>query len=82
MQPRQISNSVDIRQLFAGSQHFRTGPFPKESYQWHRLVPMQSSCIEGQYTVDMVDQISYIYLRAREKNGHHAWASPVYMNRA
>ena len=23
---------------------------------------------------------SYVYLRARQKNGHMAWASPVFLN--
>lgn len=82
IQPVQILNSVSVRQLYSDSQNFKTGPFPKESYQWHRLVPMQSSCAEGGFTIDISNPKSYVYLRAREKNGHHAWASPVYMSTA
>lgn len=80
--PNRMSNSVAIPQLFAGSQHSRTGPFPKESFQWHRLVPMQLSCVEGQCTVDVSKPGNYIYMRARERNGHHAWGSPVFMSSA
>jgi hypothetical protein len=57
-----------------------TGPFPKESCQWHRLVPLAASAVEGRCTLEVPDRRSYVYLRARQKNGHLAWASPVFMN--
>jgi hypothetical protein len=68
----------------------RTGDFPKENYQWHRLVPAAASRVSGKVNLDAGNLDagsldagrgpSNIYLRARQFNGHNAWASPVFMN--
>jgi hypothetical protein len=63
----------------------RTGDFPKENYQWHRLVPAAASRVSGKVNLDAGSLDagrgrSNIYLRARQFNGHNAWASPVFMN--
>jgi hypothetical protein len=66
--------------LARGSANLFTGPFPKEGYQWHRLVPRAASALEGRCTLEAPAGRSNAYLRARQKNGHLAWASPVFMN--
>ena len=33
--------------LLRGSHNLFTGPFPKEGYQWHRLVPLAASSVRG-----------------------------------
>jgi hypothetical protein len=66
--------------LLRGSVNLFTGPFPKEGYQWHRLVPHGASSVEGRCTLDVPKERSHVYLRARQKNGHVAWASPVFLN--
>ncbi|MEQ9811259.1 MAG: DUF3604 domain-containing protein [Azospirillaceae bacterium] len=59
-----------------------TGPFPKESWQWHRLVPLGGSVVDGRHTLDLpAGRPSHVYLRARQANGQMAWASPVFINR-
>jgi hypothetical protein len=70
-----------LAELARGSVNRFTGPFPKEAWQWHRLVPLAASSVEGRCTLDVpAGRRSYAYLRARQKNGHIAWASPVFMN--
>ena len=69
-----------LGQLQRGSANLFTGPFPKEGYQWHRLVPLAASSVSGHCTLDVPKGRSHVYLRARQKNGHMAWGSPVFMN--
>ncbi|HEX7052308.1 MAG TPA: hypothetical protein VF211_00060 [Burkholderiales bacterium] len=70
-----------LQELARGSVNRFTGPFPAEGWQWHRLVPLAASSLEGRCTLDVpAGRRSYAYLRARQKNGHVAWASPVFMN--
>lgn len=66
--------------LLERSHNLRTGPFPAESWQWHRLVPLASSSLAGRYTLEVPPGRSYAYLRARQKNGQLAWSSPVFIN--
>lgn len=69
-----------LGELAGGSVNRFTGPFPKEAWQWHRLVPLSASSLEGRCTLEVPAGRSHAYLRARQKNGHVAWGSPVFMN--
>lgn len=77
--PVEQRSETTLGALALSSEHFFTGPFPKESYQWHRLVPMHSSRVAGQCNVDFEHGSGHVYLRARQSNGHIAWVSPVYV---
>jgi hypothetical protein len=44
------------------------------------VVPRAASALEGRCTLEVPAGRSHAYLRARQKNGHTAWASPVFMN--
>ncbi|HEV7263494.1 MAG TPA: hypothetical protein VGN83_01035 [Falsiroseomonas sp.] len=67
--------------LLAASHNLRTGPFPRESYQWHRIVPRSASALEDRCRLRVPPgRRSHVYLRVRQKNGHMAWASPVFLN--
>ncbi len=79
-QPVPESSSISLRDLFAGSRNLFTGGFPKEGYQWHRLLPSRASAVRGRCTLAVPEGRSFAYLRARQKNGHVAWASPVFIN--
>ncbi|HEX2541658.1 MAG TPA: hypothetical protein VHM00_11325 [Caldimonas sp.] len=79
-EPVAQSSSVRIAELHAGSHHRFTGGFPKEGWQWHRLLPMAASSLRGRCTLAVPAGRSHVYLRARQKNGHVAWASPVFFN--
>ena len=80
-QPVTQATTTRLGDLLAGSHNLFTGPFPQESYQWHRLVPLAASAVAGRCTLDVpADRASHVYLRARQKNGHLAWASPVFIN--
>jgi len=79
-EPVAQSVTTKLSELLHRSANLRTGPFPKESYQWHRLVPAAASSVSGNCTLDVPVDRSYVYLRARQKNGHMAWASPVFLN--
>lgn len=67
-------------EMFERSHNWQTGPFPQESYQWHRLVPLGASALDGRCVLDVPAGRSNVYLRARQQNGHLAWASPVFIN--
>jgi hypothetical protein len=69
-----------LADLLAASQPYEVGPFPKETYQWHRLVPLAASAVAGRTRLAVPPGRSYVYLRARQRNGHVAWASPVFLN--
>ena len=80
-EPAAQTSRSRLGDLARGSHNLRTGPFPKESYQWHRLVPLAASASSSTATLEAPPEgKSYIYLRARQKNGHMAWASPVFIN--
>jgi hypothetical protein len=69
--------------LSEGSMFCPTGPFPKESCLWHRLLPCTATRVEDRVTLDVpAGEHSSAYLRARQHNGHMAWASPVFLKRA
>lgn len=72
--------TVPLSRLAAGSTNVFTGAFPKEGWQWHRIVPAAASAVAGRCTLAVPPQRSYVYLRARQRNGHVAWASPVFLN--
>ncbi|MEJ2374448.1 MAG: hypothetical protein P8Y71_03185 [Pseudolabrys sp.] len=78
--PHTIRTSV--ADLFADSFNGFVGPFPKEGYQWHRLVPRTASALDGHATLAVPDGPGWIYLRVRQANGQMAWASPVFINYA
>jgi len=79
-EPVAQTTATRLSDLLGRSDNRFTGPFPKESYQWHRLVPLAASAVEGRCTLEVPQRRSYFYLRARQKNGHLACASPVFVN--
>lgn len=79
-QPAEQATTTRLAELFAGSHNLFTGGFPKEAYQWHRLLPLSASSLQGRCTLAVGDAPSHVYLRARQRNGHIAWASPVFIN--
>lgn len=79
-QPSHKSSVSRISDLHRESQSLFTGPYPKESYQWHRLVAEPSSRVADKALLRLEEGKNYIYLRVRQKNGHIAWASPVFIN--
>jgi hypothetical protein len=79
-EPVAATTITSLGDLLAASRNLETGPFPRESYQWHRLVPRAASALAGRVAVPVAAGRSSIYLRARPRNGHLAWASPVFVN--
>ena len=75
--------STTAGELAAGSMFCPTGPFPRESCLWHRLLPCAASRIEDRVTLEVPQGVrSNVYLRVRQHNGHMAWASPVFLHGA
>jgi hypothetical protein len=73
--------TVRLGDLARGSLNRFTGPFPKEGWQWHRIVPQSASSLAGACMLEVpAGKPSYVYLKVRQKNGHMAWASPVFLN--
>jgi hypothetical protein len=79
-QPTSANSTVTIQELHQSSASLFTGAFPKESYQWHRIVPQPSSHVSGKTQIQITSSQSNIYLRVKQQNGHIAWASPVFIN--
>ncbi len=71
---------VSLGELARGSHNAFTGEFPSEGWQWHRLVPLAASSVRGHCTLQVPAGRSHVYLRARQRNGHVAWGSPVFLN--
>jgi hypothetical protein len=78
-EPVSRTSATKLADLARGSHNLQTGAFPKESYQWHRVVPLGASSVAQRVKLQVKGR-SYVYLRARQKNGHVAWASPVFLN--
>jgi hypothetical protein len=79
-EPAQQRSSTRLADLYTGSHNLFTGGFPKEGYQWHRLLPLAASSLQGRCTLPVPASRSHVYLRVRQKNGHIAWGSPVFLN--
>ena len=79
-QPVDQSVGVKLGDLARGSSNHFTGDFPKEGWQWHRLLPAAATTVRGGVKLRVPGKPSHVYLRARQKNGHIAWASPVFIN--
>ncbi len=79
-EPASSTTTARLGDLLEGSVNLQAGPFPKESYQWHRLVPRAASAVRGQVTLLVPATPSAIYLRVRQRNGQMAWTSPVFLN--
>ena len=79
-EPTNSSQTARLADLLAGSVDYTTGPFPAETYQWHRLVPNNASTTSGGVRLQVPNRRSYVYLRAKQRNGHMAWTSPVFIN--
>jgi hypothetical protein len=78
--PVPMSAGATLGELLEGSRHWFTGPFPKEAFQWHRMVPLASSSLEDRVVLPVSPGRSHVYLRVRQRNGHMAWVSPVFIN--
>ena len=76
---RQVSRHM-LAELLRNSANLFTGPFPKEAYQWHRVVQQSTSSLQGRCRLDVPAGRSHVHLRVRQRNGHIAWASPVFLN--
>ena len=78
--PTASRSTTTLGQLIDGSLHRFTGPFPQEAWQWHRAVPLAASALRDRVVLPVPASRSHIYLRVRQKNGHMAWVSPVFVN--
>lgn len=79
--PGEARDEVPIAGLMRQSSHMHVGPVPAESCQFHRIVPRAASRLEGRVRLEAPQGRSHVYLRARQKNGHMAWVSPVFAER-
>lgn len=79
-QPVAGRSTVGLHELFDRSHNARVGPFPKESWQWHRVLPMATTALSGSCRLAVGPGRSFVYVRVKQRNGHLAWASPVFVN--
>ncbi len=78
--PVALSTRATLGELYDGSRHWFTGPFPQEAFQWHRIVPLAASALADRVTLPVPAGRGHVYLRVRQRNGHMAWVSPVFLN--
>ncbi len=78
-QPAEAVRSVTAAELSESSAAGFTGPFPAESYLWHRLVREGSTMLSATEQIQLSPGNHYLYPRVRQRNGQMAWASPVFV---
>ena len=55
--------------LFEGSEPHHVGPYPAESFLWHRILPAGATRVADKCVLYVGAQKSSIYLRVKQKNG-------------
>lgn len=78
--PVAATTRVGAPDLFSGSRPFHVGPYPAEGYLWHRLLPAATTSVADNCSLPTGAGKSSFYLRVKQKNGHMAWTSPVFVN--
>lgn len=80
--PSRAEETATLGELFRGSAHYRTGPFPQESYMLHRLTPLGASRVQGSVVLERSELAlpGYLYLRVKQRNGQMAWSSPWFVS--
>ncbi|MEC7489098.1 MAG: hypothetical protein VYA17_05865 [Pseudomonadota bacterium] len=78
--PTSMQTTSGVADLFAASEAHHVGEYPAESYMWHRILPVSATTIEDRCTLAVGEGRSNVYLRVKQKNGHLAWSSPVFIN--
>jgi hypothetical protein len=81
LSPGEARDAVPIAKLVEQSCHMHVGTVPAESSQLHRIVPRAASRLENRVRLPAPKGRSHVYLRARQRNGHMAWVSPVFADR-
>lgn len=77
--PGEARDDIAVQSLMEQSTNLHTGPVPAESYQLHRVVPSAASRLEGKVQIEAPAGRGHVYLRVRQRNGHMAWVSPVFV---
>lgn len=79
--PTEGSTTFPAADLFAASQGQHAGGYPSESYLWHRILPTAATRVTERRVLPLRPRArSNVYLRVKQKNGHMAWTSPVFVN--
>jgi hypothetical protein len=79
--PAELNRTFGMAALMDSSELVSTGPFPAESGFFHRVVRLEASSLSDRVTVRLPKQKNYVYVRVRQKNGHMAWGSPVFVSK-
>ncbi len=77
--PTSLTESVCAAELAGSSIAGFTGPFPAESFLWHRCDPAARTTLSRRTTIDLDPGNHYVYARIRQRNGQMAWTSPVFV---
>ena len=74
------SVNVAITDLLAGPKATYLGGFLSAAYYFHRAVPQDEYQTSFQYNhTTASQQRDWYYVRVRQKNGHWAWSSPIWV---
>jgi hypothetical protein len=79
-EPSSLVHTTTLTEVMENSQNYHVGPYPTESFQWHRALTADVTRVTEHINLSMMAEQIYVYIRVKQRNGHMAWTSPIFIN--